>query len=80
MPGAGAWPYFPEQCPHCAYFEALQQPRVDDSGYETMGFCRHPRIAMELFRLKKLEPFKSDRCPMFVAMTGKHGHSETGTR
>jgi len=46
----GSWPYLPAQCPHCFYFLAEQAPFTDDSGYEILGFCRQPRIGMELFR------------------------------
>jgi hypothetical protein len=31
-------------------FRAEGPSFVDDSGYEILGFCGHPRIAMELFR------------------------------
>jgi len=62
----GSWPYLPEQCPHCFYFQAEQAPFTDDSGYEILGFCRHPRIAMELFRPQKLDVSRADPCPLFV--------------
>ena len=64
MTGA-SWPYFPEQCPDCVYVHKLT-PFTDDSGYEILGFCRHPRIAMELFRAQRREPSGSERCPLFV--------------
>lgn len=38
----GSWPYLPEQCPACFYFEEAAPPFVDDFGYEIRGFCRHP--------------------------------------
>jgi len=65
---SGSWPYVPSQCPECFYFQALEA-FVDDTGYEILGFCRHPRIAMELFRLKRKEG-SSDRCPLFVRSAG----------
>jgi len=62
----GSWPYLPEECPGCFYFQAASPPFVDDSGYEICGFCRHPRIAMELFQPQKLDLSDADRCPLFV--------------
>jgi hypothetical protein len=62
----GSWPYFPEQCPDCLYFQAASPAFIDDSGYEIRGFCRHPRIGMELFRPQKVDPSKSGRCPLCV--------------
>ena len=46
----GSWPFMPGQCPECLYFQAATPVFVDDSGYEIRGFCRHPRVAMELFQ------------------------------
>ncbi|HUA71456.1 MAG TPA: hypothetical protein VMA96_10250 [Solirubrobacteraceae bacterium] len=63
---SGSWPYLPEQCPGCYYFEAESPPFVDDSGYEILGFCRHPRIGMELFQPQKIDLSKLDRCRVFV--------------
>lgn len=63
---AESWPQFPEQCPHCFYFQALSPPYIDDTGYEVVGFCRHPRIAMELFRPQRLDLSRSERCRLFV--------------
>ncbi|MGB0091102.1 MAG: hypothetical protein WBP81_00965 [Solirubrobacteraceae bacterium] len=62
----GSWPYVPGQCPDCTYFHEASPAFVDDSGYEILGFCRHPRIGMELFRPQRLEPPESERCPLFV--------------
>lgn len=62
----GSWPYLPRQCPHCYYFQAESRPYFDDSGYEILGFCCHPRIGMELFRPQQLDLSKGDRCPLFV--------------
>lgn len=62
----GSWPYFREQCPRCRYVEAASPAFIDDSGYEILGFCLHPRIAMELFRSKKLDLSRAERCPLFV--------------
>jgi hypothetical protein len=67
MPGEGSWPYLPAQCPHCHYFQAFAPTLIDDSGYEIPGFCRQPRIAMELFRPQKLAAWQSGRCPLYVA-------------
>ncbi len=64
MPGQGSWPYLPGQCPHCWYFQELN-PFVDEAGYEIVGFCRHPRIAMELFHRR--QPLESENCPLFMA-------------
>ena len=62
----GSWPYLPAQCPNCFYFQAEQPPFTDDSGYEILGFCRHPRIGMELFRPQKLDFSRADPCRLFV--------------
>lgn len=77
MPGRGSWPYLPAQCPSCWYFQAVD-PTVDDSGYEILGFCRHPRVAMELFRPQRREPTESDRCPLFVPQARPKGDSQSG--
>lgn len=61
----GSWPYLPQQCPDCLYFQAASPPFVDDSGYEIVGFCRHPRIGMELFRPQRADP-SSELCPLFI--------------
>ena len=71
----GSWPYIPAQCPGCAYFHTESPPFVDDSGYEILGFCRHPRIAMELFRPQQLQTSEADRCPMFI----RRAPSRSGT-
>jgi len=53
-----SWPYTPSECPRCRYFDALNPSARDDAGYEIVGLCLHPRIAMELFRLRlRPEPF-----------------------
>jgi hypothetical protein len=61
----GSWPYMPEQCPNCVYMHA-RPPYIDDSGYAILGFCRHPRIAMELFETRGRRLAGSERCPLFV--------------
>ncbi len=71
MPGQGSWPYFAEQCPQCLYFHAIEPTFVDDSGYEILGLCRHPRIAMELFRSQKPQASHPERCSLFVAPIGE---------
>ncbi|HUA02616.1 MAG TPA: hypothetical protein VMB27_01860 [Solirubrobacteraceae bacterium] len=63
---SGSWPYFPRQCPECLYFHSESPPWVDDSGYEVVGFCRQPRIGMELFKPQKLELSGDEHCPVFV--------------
>jgi hypothetical protein len=60
----GSWPYIPQQCPECFYLQAVSA-FVDDSGYEVVGFCRHPGIAMELFRPRRTD-LLAERCPLFV--------------
>jgi hypothetical protein len=62
----GSWPYFPAQCPDCLYLDPDPQAYLDDSGYEIVGFCRHPRIAMELFRPQQRCPSPAERCPLFI--------------
>jgi hypothetical protein len=62
-----AWPYGPEECPRCRYFERLEPPAYDDVGYEIVGVCRHPRIAMELFVLQQRHPGEMEACPCFSA-------------
>ncbi len=73
----GSWPYLPAQCPKCRYFQA-EPPFVDDSGYEILGFCRHPRVAMELFRPQRLHASACERCPLFVARPAIRGDSGAG--
>ena len=62
----GSWPFLPEQCPECFYFHAASPPFLDDSGYEIRGFCRHPRIGMELFEPQRLDTTTADRCPLLL--------------
>ena len=61
----GSWPYFPQQCPHCMYLDPDSPAYVDDSGYQITGFCRHPRITMELFEPRQRRPSPLERCPLF---------------
>jgi hypothetical protein len=68
MMTSGSWPFYPAQCPRCFYFDG-SEPFTDDSDYEIVGFCRHPRIAMELFRPQKLEMAHSEPCRLFLAQT-----------
>ena len=63
---AGSWPFHPRQCPRCAYFQPSSPPFVDDTGYEILGFCRHPRIAMELFGPRKRTAPDAEPCHLFV--------------
>lgn len=71
MPGQGSWPYLPGQCPRCRYLQGFRPTFVDDSGYEILGFCRHPRISMELFRYQKHPASDAERCPLFVAQEAR---------
>lgn len=61
----GNWPYLPGQCPRCHYVHEITPPFLDDSGYEIVGFCRHPRIGMQLFIPKQRKPSENERCPCF---------------
>jgi hypothetical protein len=71
-----SWPFGPTECPRCRFFKKFDEPQYDDTGYEIVGFCRNPRVGMELFRSKRkggqLEP-----CPEFSPRgqgdTGAHG-------
>jgi len=78
MPGAGSWPYLELQCPRCAYFHPLESEFVDDSGYEILGFCAHPRIAMELFRPHEHRLNEGEGCPTFVRRAGVPSGSGDG--
>jgi len=61
-----SWPYSPHECPLCRYFQPLDPPAYDDIGYEIVGGCGHPKIAMELFRFKERDPTKMAPCPCFT--------------
>lgn len=63
---SGAWPFFDGQCPTCRYFYAYDTGRTDDKGYELPGFCRHPRIAMELFASARRADFSKAGCSLYV--------------
>jgi hypothetical protein len=63
--GSASWPYIDLQCPCCTYLQAIE-PFIDDSGYEIVGFCRHPRIAMELFRARERRLSEGRQCPLFI--------------
>jgi hypothetical protein len=61
-----SWPYSPTQCPNCHYLQPFD-PRIPaDDGYDVLGFCRHPRIGMELFepRLRAADAWQP--CPCFL--------------
>ena len=60
-----SWPYSPRECPSCRFFDLLDPPAYDDAGYEIVGVCLHPRIAMDLFVLKRRDPNALDPCPCF---------------
>jgi hypothetical protein len=70
----GSWPFIPGQCDRCAYLHAPAPPHTDDDGYEVVGFCRHPRIAMDLFRAQKRRPPRIETCPLFVAKRDAAAH------
>jgi len=74
----GSWPYVPAQCPRCRYIHELAPPFVDDSGYEILGFCLHPRIGMELFRAKERTAGESGGCPCFVAAPSRPADETAG--
>jgi hypothetical protein len=60
------------------YFVEAPAPFVDEQGYEILGACAHPRIAMELFRAKERAVSESERCPCFVrARPGRDSHRRT---
>ena len=60
-----SWPYASDECPRCRYFERLEPPARDDAGYEIVGLCRHPQLAMELFVLQERDPSELEPCPCF---------------
>lgn len=62
----GGWPYIDSQCPNCRYFYAYENGRTDDKGYALPGFCRHPRIAMQLFTSTSRGDFSKAGCSLFV--------------
>jgi len=62
-----SWPFGPDECPGCHYFELLDPPVYDDIGYEIVGLCQHPQIATDLFRLRHRDPATMERCPCFFA-------------
>ena len=62
-----SWPYSPQECPHCRYLEPIDPPTFDEVGYQLVGLCRHPRIAMELFVLQERDPATMEPCPCFRA-------------
>lgn len=63
---SGAWPFVDRQCPHCRYFYAYEDGRTDDKGYALPGFCRHPRIAMELFSSTVRDDFSKAGCSLYA--------------
>jgi hypothetical protein len=60
-----SWPYSPQECPRCRFFERLDPPALDDAGYEIVGACLNPRIGMDLFVLRLRDPSTIDPCPCF---------------
>ena len=62
-----SWPYSPKGCPNCRYLEQFDSPAFDDIGYEIVGMCLHPRIAMDLFLFKERDPATMEACPCFRA-------------
>jgi hypothetical protein len=61
-----SWPYGPNECPRCHYFERLDPAAIDDAGYEIVGVCRHPRIATDLFLFKQRDATTMESCPCFT--------------
>jgi hypothetical protein len=59
-----SWPYTPDECPRCHYFERLDPELRDDAGYRIVGECSHPKIAMELFLMRTRSGL--GHCPCFV--------------
>ena len=70
--GGGSWPYFPGQCPGCRYVDG-GDAYVDDAGYEIVGFCRHPLIAMELFVPRERQLSPAERCRFFAPVKSDPG-------
>lgn len=66
-----SWPYTPEECPLCRYFERVEPPIRDDVGYKIVGLCGHPRIATDLFVLRSREP---GHCPCFLPTAVRERH------
>ena len=66
-----SWPYTPRECPYCRYFDRLDPPVRDDAGYEIVGLCGHPRIAMDLFRMRTRE--EPCHCPCFLVVRSQSG-------
>jgi hypothetical protein len=62
---SASWPYSPGECPRCRYLQPIDPPICDDDGYDLVGFCRHPRIGMELFQLKRRPAGAQSSCPCF---------------
>jgi hypothetical protein len=60
-----SWPFSPKECPGCRYLEPVDPPALDDAGYEIVGLCLHPKIAMELFQFKERDPCSVAPCPCF---------------
>lgn len=60
-----SWPFSPGECPRCRYFEPFDPPDLDDSGYEVLGLCRNPRIAMDLYRSRHPNATGMEPCPCF---------------
>jgi hypothetical protein len=38
---------------------------MDDAGYEIVGICLHPRIAMDVFLFERGDPRTMNPCPCF---------------
>ena len=60
-----SWPYSPQECPRCRFFERADPPALDYAGYEVVGACLNPRIAMDLFALQQRDPETMAPCPCF---------------
>jgi hypothetical protein len=63
--GAMSWPYSPNQCPNCVFFQRLEKPAYDDVGYESVGICTHPWIATDLFLFMRRDQNTMEPCGYF---------------
>jgi hypothetical protein len=52
--------------PAMPVLRAARPPVYDDVGYEIVGLCLHPKIAMDLFRLTERDPAEMEPCPCFI--------------
>jgi hypothetical protein len=60
-----SWPYSPNECPNCVFFEKLETSVYDDVGYESVGICTHPWIATDLFLFLRRDQNEMEPCRYF---------------